>query len=90
MFNRTAPEDLSKLEPLIKRADWPEAGKVAHHLKSSCYAIGASAMAELCAQLERSAKTGDVQGAPAMYSSLRAAYDQVRAELIKVSDSAAA
>lgn len=80
-FQRTVPQDLAKLEPLLNASDWPEVARVAHHLKSSCYAVGANAMAEVCARMERSAKLNPTQDLANLYSELQKRYTELESEL---------
>ena len=47
----------------ITRGDAAGAARAAHTLKGSCHQLGAQALGELFAEIERSAKAGDYTGA---------------------------
>jgi HPt (histidine-containing phosphotransfer) domain-containing protein len=47
----------------LGRGDEAGAARAAHTLKGSCHQLGAQALGELCAEIERAAKAGDYDGA---------------------------
>ncbi|MFZ5539456.1 MAG: Hpt domain-containing protein, partial [Pseudomonadota bacterium] len=54
------------------------AGAAAHKLKSSARAVGALALGEHCAELERTVKAGDAEGAMRALPAVVAAWAQAR------------
>jgi CheY-like chemotaxis protein len=54
VFLRSVPEQLQELEQAISAADARRLASVAHKLKGGCLAVGATRMASLCAELEKS------------------------------------
>jgi PAS domain S-box-containing protein len=57
-FLRVAPQQMAEIEGATP-GDPARAGAAAHKLKSSARAVGALALGERCAELERTAKAGD-------------------------------
>jgi signal transduction histidine kinase/DNA-binding response OmpR family regulator len=55
LFLRQVPLELEKLRELVVREQRSAVGPVAHKLKGSCGSLGALAMAELCASIQRGA-----------------------------------
>jgi HPt (histidine-containing phosphotransfer) domain-containing protein len=51
----------------LARGDTMGAGRAAHTLKGTCHQLGASAMGELFAEIERTAKAGDGEAARRAY-----------------------
>lgn len=75
MFVRIAPEGLRRLQQAIEAKDEPAIAQEAHSLKSCLSLVGAAAAAARLAQLERAARTGQLDAA---------ALDKLYEELIAV------
>jgi HPt (histidine-containing phosphotransfer) domain-containing protein len=56
-------EFLATFSDHVARGDAAGAARAAHTLKGSCHQLGAQALGELFAEIERSAKAGDYAGA---------------------------
>src|SRR3954468_12749816 len=57
----------TKFAEHIARGDTKSAGGAAHTLKGTCLQLGATAMGELFAEIERNAKAGDAAAAKRTY-----------------------
>ena len=77
LFLRQAPIELARLEAAIAEGDRETTKDVAHKLKGSCRAVGASRVAELCDLIERS----EVSDASSKYGRLVIELDRARALL---------
>jgi HPt (histidine-containing phosphotransfer) domain-containing protein len=60
--------------------------RAAHTLKSNAATFGASALAELCAELEAQAREGDLAEGETRLGEIEAAYAAVEPELAKLRD----
>jgi HPt (histidine-containing phosphotransfer) domain-containing protein len=58
--------------------------RAAHTLKSNAATFGATALTELCAELEAQARNGDLADGEASLSRIEAAYAAVEPELAKL------
>ena len=58
-YKDTAQDYAESLLTACNAGDWPEAGAIAHKLKSASRSIGAMALGDLCASIEQTAKGGD-------------------------------
>ncbi|MEW5881951.1 MAG: PAS domain S-box protein [Pseudomonadota bacterium] len=76
-FLRVAPQQVAEIEAAAP-GDPARAGAAAHKLKSSARAVGALALGEHCAELERTVKAGDAEGAMRALPALVAAWAQAR------------
>ena len=61
MYLDEAPQQLAALHSALAAADGPAMGRIAHALKSASFNVGATALGELCRELERVCKA---QGKP--------------------------
>ena len=85
LYRRSAHELRTALHAASAAGDAAGAGAVAHKLKSSSRSVGALALGELCAELERLFKAGDRAGAaarlPAFDAQLRRVVEAIDAHL---------
>jgi HPt (histidine-containing phosphotransfer) domain-containing protein len=79
-FHRT-PLLLRELRQAASRDDAAALRLAAHSLKSSSANLGASHLAELCRQLEASAKSGDLGRVPRQVAEIEAEYEKIRPAL---------
>jgi len=70
MFRQEAPEQMRRLEALVRAGSWPETHRLAHYLKNSAYAVEDAELMDALAQLEKAAAAAD---APAANAALVAA-----------------
>lgn len=71
---------LPELETAMAAGDFEKVRSVAHTLKSSMASLGAPGVSELCAQVERSVRSGDPTGVSVLA-------DRLRIDVRAVSDS---
>jgi len=83
LFLSLTPPKIASLREAAARGDGPAAGEVAHSLKSSCYAMGAWRMGDLCDRLERMGGEGALGEAPALVESLEREFARAREELAR-------
>lgn len=81
LFLALTPPKIEALREAIGRADGGAAGDVAHSLKSSCYAMGAWRMGDICDRLERMGSEDSLRGGPALVESLEREFARARSEL---------
>src|SRR5262249_55349594 len=81
MFLEKAPSVLATLRDAATRGDVGAIREAAHKLKGTCAMLGARALAERCAELERLSVTGSVPDAADRVSAIEAAYHAVEAAL---------
>jgi len=81
IFLEEAPQHLQKLNTLLARGDIAELGKIAHAFKSASFNVGAMPLGELCKQLEKLGKAGNVQGAAELVSGIDRMFQRVRPAL---------
>jgi HPt (histidine-containing phosphotransfer) domain-containing protein len=71
----------AELHAAFIAGDAPRVAFDAHKLKGSAAAVGASALAELCAQIEQQAEQGSLEGLASLLERLEAAAEAVRTAL---------
>jgi PAS domain S-box-containing protein len=76
-YQRSARQAAAEVRAAVGSTDWAAVGAVAHKLKSSSRAIGALAMGECCAGLERAGKAGDGSAAEKLLSEFESALSAV-------------
>ena len=69
-FQQQAPKDLAGLKEAARKGDSGQLRMIAHRMKSGCANLGARVLADLCAELERSAAAGDITAAPALVEAI--------------------
>ncbi len=72
-----APGHLRALEAAVQTSNAAELARVAHGLKSASHNVGASQIGDACRQLEHIGKSGNVEGAATLVSSVQAQYKAV-------------
>ena len=75
LFLRQVPIEFANVESALARGDGTQWKDVAHKLKGSCRAVGASRMAECCERLERST---DVAAGRAAHARIAAEFERAK------------
>jgi len=73
-------------EQAINDFDPENLRKAAHTLKSTSASFGALALSGFCRDLEMLAKSGDLQGAGQILSSIKTEFDRAKTDLLKIKD----
>lgn len=76
-----SPELIASLGNAIETNDIPLIQRDAHSLKSSNQQFGAFNFAQICSELEKDAKQGDVSRAKSLYSDIKHEFTKVEAAL---------
>jgi HPt (histidine-containing phosphotransfer) domain-containing protein len=76
-----SPKQLEAMRDAIREEDASALVRPAHTLKSNSRNLGATALAELCAELEAGARRGDLSGASERVAAAEAAFAAARLEL---------
>ncbi len=84
LYFDSAPNAFEQLGEALARGDGAGVASHAHRLKSSSGNLGAERLAELCAQLEKAGRGGDLSEAPKLLEQARAEYARVHAELVRL------
>jgi HPt (histidine-containing phosphotransfer) domain-containing protein len=82
LFEKGTPERVQRMREALASGDAKVVEREAHSLKGSCGALGAVELLELCAELERLARRGDLSDAPARIDGIEASFAAVRLEMI--------
>jgi PAS domain S-box-containing protein len=82
IFLEEAPEHLRQLKAAAEAGDSGEICRVAHAFKSSSFNVGAQQLGELCRQLERQGKAGDLTGVVDLVATLDKQFNNVRPLLL--------
>ncbi|MEW4369142.1 ATP-binding protein [Paenibacillus kandeliae] len=81
MYQTETPAKLDRLHQLSMEQNAQALAEAAHELKSGSLSIGVNHFSQLLAEIERKARTGDLNGVPAIIESLFPAYERARLEL---------
>jgi CheY-like chemotaxis protein len=81
MFLEDADSRLDTLRKAVEEDDADTVQSAAHALKGSSGNIGARGMQKVCAELEETAESGDLDPAPEFLEQLEAEFDSARTEL---------
>jgi CheY-like chemotaxis protein/HPt (histidine-containing phosphotransfer) domain-containing protein len=84
-FLRGAPELLATLRDAAGQGDTIAIGRAAHTLKSSSAMVGAFALSNRCAELERLSRTEPIQAVRSRVGDITALYEAVEGALAEVS-----
>ena len=76
-----APKLIQRLKYAVAAEDAPEIERAAHTLKSTSASLGALKLAQLCKELEASARLNSTAKAKQIFSEFEAAYNGVRVAL---------
>jgi CheY-like chemotaxis protein len=82
MYLEEAPRHLSKLNVALLRQDAAEIGLVAHAFKSASQNVGANQLGDLCRELERQGKAGEIADAADLVQALEKQFQAVRPLLL--------
>ena len=82
MFLEEAPQLLAQMQAALASTDPAELARQAHALKSSSFNVGAKPLGELCRQIERQGKAGELPGLAALVSSALQTYQTIRPLLL--------
>lgn len=87
LFLRDAPQRLSALRDATEKSDAGAAERSAHSLKGSSSNVGATRLAALAAEAERSANQGDFEAVRELYPRLESEIDLASRALVEKSGS---
>ena len=73
-----APTQLERMHRALAGGDAAELGRTAHAFKSASFNVGATALGELCKQLEKQGKADDLNSATTLVRSIERMYLQVK------------
>ena len=76
-FIKPSRDIIGEIDAGVEARNADAVGKAGHKLKSSSRAIGADALADICAALEQAGKGGDWDGIEKFYPDLHSAFDDV-------------
>lgn len=82
LFCEDTDTQISDLREAVERRDPAAIRKVSHSLKGSSDNLGASRMAELCAELETLVRDGELPGTIDALAALQAEFERVKPVLI--------
>jgi PAS domain S-box-containing protein len=82
LFLRDAPPQLAALDEAVNRDDWESVKQRAHSLKGNCSAVGASTLAEICAELQEAGASEDILRALELLRQLEEEFSRVRPALV--------
>jgi two-component system sensor histidine kinase/response regulator len=80
-FLRDAPRMLSEMRQALEAGDAEVLRRVAHSLKSNSDSFGATALGDLCRELERMGKANALEGADALIARADAEFVRVQAAI---------
>jgi len=83
VFVQDGHQKLAALQAALDAGDADVTARTAHGLKSGSGFVGATAVFNLCAEMERTAKTGDLDFARLHLPDLRAQLEQAEQELVR-------
>jgi HPt (histidine-containing phosphotransfer) domain-containing protein len=78
-FLREVPEEIASLERAVAGGDGPGAARDAHRLKGQAASLGAQEMVGPCAQMEREARAGELDGAADLVAEIQLQFQQAAA-----------
>jgi HPt (histidine-containing phosphotransfer) domain-containing protein len=81
LYFESAPDLIARLRAGLEASDYDAVRVAAHTLKSSSANLGATALAELCKQLELAARAGAIGPGVPYAQAIAREYDAVRAAL---------
>jgi CheY-like chemotaxis protein/HPt (histidine-containing phosphotransfer) domain-containing protein len=81
-FRSAADADMAALRDALARRDLARATQTAHRVKGACLTIGAKALAEVCARIERAARAGSWTGVAAEREALEREFERLSAWLV--------
>ncbi len=81
-FAGAIPASKGNLENLLRAANWVEARRLAHSLKSNCAAVGADDLRGIAYKLETACRDGDGAAASAAFKDLCVRLDSLREALL--------
>ncbi len=84
MFLDQSSEMIQQLENFVKGLNASQIGSFAHKLKGSALNVGATAVAEICREMEIDAVDGIVDRAGVQLSELKLYFDQTKEEIKKL------
>ncbi len=82
MYLEEAPSHIANLREAAKAGSAAELGRIAHAFKSASANVGASQLSEICRQIERLSKAGELAQAAALVVPLEAHFHAIRLQLL--------
>ncbi len=86
VYLEDAPDNIDALHAALEKDDAGAVAFAAHSLKSSSANLGARRIAALAAEVEQSARSGSLAGCEQRLRDIRAAYADVRQELLQLAE----
>jgi HPt (histidine-containing phosphotransfer) domain-containing protein len=83
IYLNDSPILLDRLNEIFDAADVEGVARAAHALKSTSAGLGATALAEMCRQLEDIARGNSIDGADTLISKIRLEYGKVKEALMR-------
>lgn len=80
-FTRTTELDLNELKQAIEHRDNKSIARLSHRIKGAAAIVGASELAELSSQLERSGKQNQMPQSAQLFDELSRSYKKVSEEI---------
>ena len=81
MFTSSSPKAFSDLRNSLKKKDFEEFNRSAHHYKSTCMNVGATRMRNIMHRLEKTTEVDDVDATEKLIAALESEYEVVIQEL---------
>ena len=78
LFVGDTENSLSQLDAAISSNSQDAVQSLAHYIKGASANVGAVGMSQTAAQLEKLAKTGDLQAAPSCFTQLQRLHQQIK------------
>ena len=82
IYLEEAGRHITRLQGALEKRDAPELDRVAHAFKSASQNVGASQLGELCRQLERQGKSGDINGSVDLVRAIEKQFEMIRPLLL--------
>ena len=81
LYMQESPKEMARLAEAVSNNDADAVGNAAHSLKSSSGNVGATAMTQLCTQLQSAGRSGDLDFASELYPQIVAEQQRVQTAL---------
>ncbi len=74
----TGAKQVSQMSAFVAAGNMPELAKVAHSLKGAAAGVGATELAQTCAELDQAAREGNQKSTPALLEDVAASFERVK------------
>jgi CheY-like chemotaxis protein len=82
LYLEEAGRQIARLQSAVEKRDATELDRVAHAFKSASQNVGASQLGELCRQLERQGKSGEINGSVDLVRAIEKQFEMIRPLLL--------